>query len=225
MSWLGLDPESVQARLTGSGQAPRALTLAQSLMLGALGFGVVSVIAYSAWAFGGRWLYLHVGEAGLYAVCAALFMVLSGVVLHRLLIGPGALGRFYALFAVAFGAYAVAWCAGWFILRGKAGEWTGSLAGTAIFAAVIAWSFSAFDRWWKIALVLFVTHSAGYFAGGWAYEQLSAIPSAEIAGWFLDKSKMVKLGMLSWGLAYGIGFGIGLGYALYVAQEKTRARL
>jgi hypothetical protein len=35
-------------------------------------------------------------------VCAIVFIVLSGLLLHRLIIGPGSLGRFYKLFSAAF---------------------------------------------------------------------------------------------------------------------------
>jgi hypothetical protein len=226
MSLFGLDPESVEERVRAkhSARPIRIPTLTQSLIIGGIGFGCVGVLAFSVWAFAGRWLYLHVGEGGLYFACAALFIGLAGLVLHKLVIGPGTLGRFYGLFGLSFGAYAIAWCMAWFLIKGKPGEWTGSLAGSAIFAFVIVKAFSApAKEWIKIALVLFATHSAGYFGGAMAFDYLGHHPPTEVLGWFLDKSKLVQLGMLFWGLAYGVGFGIGIGYALYAAQESIRA--
>src|SRR4051812_23710829 len=76
---------------------------------GSIGFMIVSVAGFAPWALAGRPLHRAIGEVGLYAVCAIVFIGLSGLLLHRLIIGPGSLGRFYRLFTVAFSGYAIAW--------------------------------------------------------------------------------------------------------------------
>ena len=104
VTWLALHPGE-----RGSGQAKRELTLLESIALGAIEFMFVSVAGFAPWAFAGKALHDAVGELGLYAACAPVFIGLSGVVLHRLIIGPGSFRRFYALFAVAFTTYSVGW--------------------------------------------------------------------------------------------------------------------
>jgi len=74
---------------------------------------LISVAGFAPWALSGAWFYRRVGEIGLYAVCALVFMGLSGIFLHRLIIGPGSLLKFYKLFAPAFALYAIAWTAAW----------------------------------------------------------------------------------------------------------------
>ena len=208
MSLFGLDPESVQARLRSSTAPPPIPTLAQSVLHGSVSFCLVSMVAFSVWAFAGKRLSHSLGEAGFYAVCALVFIGLAGLELRQLVIGPRALGRFYGAFTVGFGAYAVAWCLAWFLVRGKAGEWLGSLAGTAALALVLTQAFSATRSLVRVSVVLFITHSTGYFVGELVYASLSG-----------------KAGMLLWGVAYGLGFGVGLGYALYLCQEPIRTKL
>ena len=77
----------------------------------------------------------------------------------------------------------------------------GSLAGTAAFAVVLAAVFAAWSSSLRIAVVLFVFHSAGYFLGEGLHHVLTG-----------------GTGMLLWGLCYGLGFGFGLTQALYSAQ-------
>src|SRR5437868_6134628 len=92
-----------------------------SVALGSLGFMLVSVAGFAPWAFAGRALHHAIGEIGLYLVCAVVFIGLSGAGLHRLIIGPGSLWRFYVLFAAAFSAYAIGWMIGWMSIRGNIG--------------------------------------------------------------------------------------------------------
>jgi hypothetical protein len=222
MSLFGLKPNEVLARIEAAGGKAGVPTLAQSLIHGTLGFTLVSLAAYAPWAFGGRWFYRTMGEAGLYAVCAAVFIGLSGVILHRLVIGPGTLGRFYGVFTVAFLAYAIAWCAAWFGLRGKAGEWIGSLAGTLAFAAVLSVAFGAGRLFVRVAAVVFILHSIGYFAGGWAYSQIGAEAELKLLGITFSKAGQAAFARMSWGLGYGLGFGAAIGYAFHACQAAVR---
>jgi hypothetical protein len=208
MRWFGLDPDSVVARVKSTGNRTRFPSLTQSVLVGSLGFGVVSLAAFGVWAGGGDWLQRHAGERGLYAVCAAVLIGGGGGVFGHLVIGPDRLRRFYGLFALAFFLYAGVWTGSYFSLRSRSGEWLGSLLGPAILGMSLANAFGAPNAAGRVIGALLLTHAAGYFAGGFLHDK--------IAG---------PLGMLLWGVSYGLGFGAGIGYTLYICQYKTRGRL
>jgi hypothetical protein len=209
MSFLGLDPDSLAAR-TRAAIAP-VPTLAQSLLRGALGFTILSVAGFVPWAVLGGVLHKKVGEAGMYAACALVFIALSGPLLHRLIMGPGSLIRFYALFSVAFTLYSIGWIAGWMVLRGHTGSLVGLLAGTALMGLVFCLAFRAMESLPVVVAVLFLANSAGYFLGG------------VVEG--LVYPHLPTLAMLLWGVFYGLGLGAGLGLAFFTCQKKARALL
>ena len=205
---FGLTADSVVARARSSGDRVSAPTLGESLLFASLGFLGASLLVYGTVAFAGRWMYRALGEGRAYTVWAALFILAGGAALARLVIGPGRLRRFYLLFSIAFILYAAGWVAAYFPLRDAKGEWLGSLVGTLLIAVVFAWGFGAWNRLPMIWLVLFVSHSAGYFLGS-----------------ILNSIIGDKTGMMLWGASYGWLFGLGLGYALYAAQRQTRTAL
>lgn len=125
-----------------------------------------------------------------------------------LAIGPDQRRRFYGLFALAFFLYAGVWTGSYFSLRGKSGEWLGSLLGPAIMGMTFASAFAAPGVVHKVILILFTSHSLGYFVGEYLYNRLSGVP-----------------GMLLWGGSYGLGFGAGIGAALHSCQSEIRSRL
>ena len=174
-----------------------------SMVRGGLGFAAVSTAAFAVWVFGGGWFHSHGGELAMYGGCCAVFLLLSGLLLHPLLEGQGRIWRFYRIFIPAFLAYAIAWCGGWFWWGAGVGEWIGSLAGTLAFTMVMAAMLKGWRRWWLSALVMFVGHSAGYFGG------------AEVC----NQSLHSKGSELVWGLLYGLGFGAGIGYAFALMQR------
>src|ERR671915_1443799 len=104
-------------------------SLGRSLLIGALGFGLVSLCVFATVAFAERWMYARLGLPGAYLVWTALFILLGGGVLGSLVVGRWRLPRFYLLFGLAFFAYAAGWVGAYFALRGGAGEWVGSVAG------------------------------------------------------------------------------------------------
>ena len=208
MAWFQLDPQRIAARAQASGTARPAPTLAASVLRGIVGFTLVSVAGFAPWPIFDRWFH-RFGEVGLYLACAAVFIGLSGILLHRLIIGPGSLTRFYKLFSLAFAAYAVAWVAFWMRLRGDAGSIGGLLGGTAAMGIVLACAFDAHRSILKIVAALFVSNTLGYFAGGWIEARLAI--EHRLAG------------MMLWGVCYGIGFGAGLGIAFHICQAKARA--
>jgi hypothetical protein len=174
------------------------------MLVGALAFAVTSIAAFSVWAYGAGWFASHGGELAMYAGCAAVFVLLSGLLLRPLINGPARVAGIYKTFIPAFLAYAVAWCVAWIVLRDRTGEWLGSAAGSLAFAAVLALMFRNGRALLPVAVAVFVLHSAGYFAGGVIYDDFLHMPR----------------GRLLWGLAYGLGFGAGIGYAYWAVQRK-----
>lgn len=209
MSWFQLDPKSIAARARAAGSP--VPSLGNSLWRGMVGFTLVSIAGFVPWAVFGQSLRPLVGEAGMYGVCALVFLALTSPLLHRLIIGPGSVSRFYKLFGLAFTAYSVAWTAGWMALRGHPGSFAGLAAGTMVMACMLVAAFDALRIVVKVFLALFVLNTAGYFLGG------------------LSEAALIKehalAAKLSWGVFYGIGLGAGLGLAFHLCQERARKLL
>lgn len=179
---------------------PPPISLARSLVIGTTGFTLASLAVYGFWAGAGRFMYRTFGEAGFYAVCAALFVVFGAVLLKPL--ARVSFPRFAMIYGGAFSGYALCWCLGWFLVRGRPGEWLGGFAGSLAFCFVLAAAFGAWRSLGPSTLVLFLGHSAGYFLGGIAYERISVLPQ------------------IAWGFFYGLGTGAGIGYAFCQAQRQ-----
>ena len=174
------------------------------MVRGGLGFAVVSTAAFGVWVFGGKWFSHHGGEAAMYAGCCLVFLLLAGVLLHPLLQGQKTVSRFYKIFIPAFIVYAVAWCAGWFLMGAGNGEWVASLAGSVAFTVIMAAMLNGWRALPLSALVMFLGHSAGYFAGEKVcYTSLHSANSE-----------------LMWGALYGLGFGLGIGHAFAAMQRS-----
>ena len=210
MALFQLDPPSIVARVQASGGAAHLPTLSESLLRGTLGFAVVSVAGFAPWPIIGTWFH-SVSETAMFACCTAVFIALSGLCLHRLVIGPGSLSRFYRLFALAFAGYAIGWIAMWKLLHGDAGGIGGLFVGTAVMGAILAVAFDAWRAVPKIVAALFVLNALGYRAGAWVEGKLAF--DHRVAA------------MLLWGVCYGLGFGAGLGLAFYFCQERVREAL
>jgi len=193
-----------------AGNPPSIPTCGNSILRGIAGFTLLSIAGFAPWPILDLWLRRGT-EVQLYSFCIAIFIAMSGPLLHRLIIGPGSLVRFYKLFAVAFLAYAAVWIAFWVWLRGPEGEFTGVLGGSVAMAAVLAFAFDARKSLLRIIGALFVPNALGYFAGGW-FEGKLAIDHRLVA-------------MFLWGVCYGVGFGAGLGLAFHICQARARAAL
>jgi hypothetical protein len=183
------------------------------------------VAGFAPWAVAGHWFHRAIGEAGLYAACAVTFIGLSGLLLHRLIIGPGSLTRFYKLFGLAFAAYAITWILAWMTIRGHAGGIAGLFAGTAIMGWIFVRAFDATGEIVKVVAALFVFNALGYFIGGWVEAGVVGLKELSFFGLDLEKPVRVTLAQLLWGVCYGVGLGAGLGLAFYYCQTNTRALL
>ncbi len=210
MALFQLDPASIAARVRASGETPTLPTLAASVWRGTLGFTLVSIAGFLPWPIFDRW-FTGLREMHLYLACTALFIALSGPCLHRLILGPGSLSRFYKLFTLAFLAYAVVWVALWMTLRGDAGSIGGLLGGTAVMGVILALAFDAPRALPGVIAALFLLNTLGYYVGGW------------IEGKLIIDHRLAA--MLLWGACYGLGFGAGLGLAFHLCQERARVLL
>ena len=210
MPLFQLDPQSIVARVRAANEPSALPTLGASVVRGVIGFTLLSIAGFAPWPILDLW-FRHGTEMQLYILCTAIFIGLSAPLLHRLIIGPGSLLRFYKLFAIAFIAYAAAWVVFWIWLRGREGEIAGLLGGAIAMGAILAFAFGAQRSVVKIIAALFVLNAAGYFLGGW-FEGKLAIHHRLAA-------------MLLWGVCYGIGFGAGLGLAFHICQTRARAML
>lgn len=209
MSWFQLDPQSIADRARGA--TARAPSLAESLVRGALGFTIVSVGGFVPWVFFGHWFHQIGGDGVMYAACALTFIILSGLLLHRLIIGAGSLLRFYKLFSLSFAAYSSGWILGYMALHGYAGSTVGLLAGTVAMGLLFALAFDAMHAVLSVMAALFVCNAIGYFAG-WPIELALMATHPTIA-------------KFQWSIVYGLGFGAGLGVAFYLCQSRARALL
>ncbi|MSO23265.1 MAG: hypothetical protein EXQ58_08450 [Acidobacteria bacterium] len=192
-----MDP-ATRNRVSSEGSS---LKLSGFQFAGSLRFGLASLLVYATVPFGERWMHEHLGPLGAYGVWTLLFISFGGFALKPLVVQARAKRTFWLWFSLAFFAYAASRIASYFTLRGAAGEWLGSLVGSATLGMVLAVVFDARRRYPRISAELFVAHSAGYFLGEWLHHSLHG-----------------KIGMLLWGACYGLGFGFGLVRALYLAQ-------
>ncbi len=226
MNLIGLHTESILARVAESAVPPRVPTIRQSLFIGGLGFGLVGLAAFAVWAVGGKVITQAVGEPGLYALCALVFIGLAGVVFGQLVIGPGGTLRIYGLFTLAFTAYSVVWCAAWFGLRGTlAAEVAGAVLGAAAMAGVLAWGFGAGREFLRVAAVLILLNALGYFLGEVWWRWLPGEGGAQLLGEMFNRPQRRMLAMLGWGVLFGGFFGAGVGYAIFYCQREVRIRL
>lgn len=225
---FGLDPQSIADRVNASGTPVSIPTLGQSMARGMIGFMLVSVAGFLPWVLAGKWFYSNPGEIVMYSSCAIIFIVLSGVFLHQLIIGPGSFLRFYAFFGVAFLAYSVGWIAGWMGLHGQPMHLrsaVGLLIGTTAMGVIFGLIFDARSQIVKVIVALFVLNSLGYFIGGEIEGYLAHVKVVEFAGHTLSGSGLDIFMKIVWGVWYGIGLGAGLGYSFYIVQHDARSMI
>jgi hypothetical protein len=208
MSMFGLTPDRVAARIQQDKSSIAIPTISRSLLIGSVGFCLASLCVFATVAFAERWMYQNLGLSGAYLAWTILFILLGGAFLSPLVIGPDRLWRFQLLFGTAFLLYAIGWVGSYFTLRGVAGEWVGSLAGSVLMALVICLAFGVVKTFFRQTALLFISNSAGYFLGG-----------------LLDNMIRGRTGMILWGVIYGLCLGAGLGLSIFHAQAPLRNHL
>ena len=176
-------------------------SLSRSVAIGGVGFSLASLCVFATVAYAERWMYINLGLWGAYLLWTALFILLGGAALGSLVVGRWRLPKFYLLYGIAFFAYAVGWVGAYFTLRGTAGEWVGSVAGSVLMALVFAVGFGAVRKIMTLSLILFIANSLGYFAGSALNDYVGG-----------------KGGMLLWGISYGLCLGAGIGAVLHLSQ-------
>ena len=77
-------PDHQAANIRHSGESHTALSLRKSLLIGGIGFSLVSLGIFATVAFAERWMYSHLGVSGAYIVWTTLFMLLGGRVFSLL---------------------------------------------------------------------------------------------------------------------------------------------
>jgi hypothetical protein len=206
---LGLDPDRVIARVREDGRPVALPTLSQSVLVGTLGFAMVSIVAFSIWAVGGHALARALGP-GFYALIAVVLLVGGALIFKPIIIGRN-LVRFAVLFALGFVLLSGVWIAGYLSrLPHRLGEWTGVVLGPATLAGTLCLGFRARLQMVRCVGLLVISHTGAYLCG----DLLFSLPALQN-----------QYGMLLWGVVYGAGFGAGISLTLYYCQEETRRRL
>jgi hypothetical protein len=185
-------------------------SVTRAIIAGAWRFTLVSIAGFAPWAVVDGWLHHHISEVLLYAICLVAFLAAALVLLPGLLSGPHRVRRVALFFIPAFTLYAVLWCACWFALGGRTGEWSGILLGGGAFAAVTALVLGRPRSAVLTMLVFIMAQVIGYFAGG---QTMTLIAGGHHPG---------ASGMLAWGICYGLGFGIGLGHLVHACRHAGR---
>jgi hypothetical protein len=175
------------------------------LIRGALRFAAASTLVFSTVAFAERWMYQNLTIAGAYVVWTALYLIVAPASFMSM-VGDAAKRRLFPLwFNVAFFAYCVLWCAGWFESPNTLGEVIGCIAGSLALVGVLVWRGYVGTPLPVAGAVLAICNLIGYFVGGYL--------NARFGG---------PTGMLVWGALFGAGTGAGIGAILTLNTEEAQ---
>ncbi|MFM7187837.1 MAG: hypothetical protein ACKO14_08460 [Armatimonadota bacterium] len=180
--------------------------MSSHIVAGSTRFAAASTLVFSTVAFAERWMYANLTVAGAYVVWTLLFLIVAPLAFIQLLGKSPHRRAFPVWFNIAFIAYCVLWCAGWFLSPDTLGEVVGCVAGSLALAGVLCSRGYVRKSFVVAGLALGACNLVGYFAGGFL--------NARIGG---------PIGMLAWGMLFGAGTGAGIGAILTLNTEEAPA--
>jgi hypothetical protein len=125
--------------------------LTKSMLRGAFRFAAASTLVFSTVAFAERWMYQNLTVPGAYVVWTVLYLIVAPASFMSM-VGDAAKRRVFPLwFNVAFFAYCVLWCAGWFLSPNTVGEVVGCIAGSLALAGMSVNRYRLPGRCWRFA--------------------------------------------------------------------------
>ncbi len=187
------------------------------MFLSTLLFACVALLSFAVWALGSGW---HRSEVQMYASCAVVFLVGGGLALVPAAGIPWRRAAGFCLrFALGFSLYAVAWSIAWFTFRDTFGETVGSFLGLLALTAVLQSGRKDSPALLTAIATVFLWHTLGYYAGGFAYQTLQG-RGAFPATLPFDAATTTTLARFAWGLLYGLGLGYGLARLLHSPPRR-----
>ncbi len=121
------------------------------MLRGAFRFAAASTLVFSTVAFAERWMYQNLTVPGAYVVWTVLYLIVAPASFMSM-VGDAAKRRVFPLwFNVAFFAYCVLWCAGWFLSPNTVGEVVGCIAGSLALAGMSVNRYRLPGRCWRFA--------------------------------------------------------------------------
>jgi len=182
----------------------------KGLWISAALFCIVSLIAFSLWAFPLTFLR---GAAKLYPAIALVF-ILGGApsMLPAFRQNNGSVGqvKYLLLFWPAFIVFAAGWWIFWEIFLNHIGEVFGSFLGLAGMILVFKFGFRTTRSWGTLTAIAFTWYTVTYYLSEFSYTELKT----------LNGSWAVPLARLSWGLFFGIGMGTALAFVTDSLRSK-----
>lgn len=175
------------------------------------------MLSFAVWAWGGS---SFSSEAAMYAACALVFLGLGGLALlpaARPLGAPASIA-FCLRFAAGFLLYALLWSVAWFTFRNTFGEIFGSFLGLLCATALWRPRHRAQRGLLTATALVFLWHSLGYYAGGFAYQSLQnrGVFPLDLP---MRGEAVTTLARFAWGLLYGLGLGRGIVAILSLRPE------
>ena len=179
-------------------------------------FALVSMVAYSIWAFGGR---AFPNEGTLYAAITLCFFVLGGLAIFFTSARKASLARTWSAVALGFLGYGILWSACWFWIGGTHGETFGNFAGWTWLTVISRKVYRSSAALLVPISVAFLSSSLGYYLGElvefWLKGRPSVLPALA--------TSFPTTGKLMWGLFHGLGLGYGLAFIndWFTSEDST----
>lgn len=177
------------------------------LLLGGILFSIVSVAAYSIWAFAGR---LFPNESSLYAAITICYLAMGGGAVYLASARNASLLRTWTSIAAGFICFGILWSALYFWIGGTHGETFGNALGLLAFVAVVKVIHRSPNGIFTPLSVAFFASTLGYYLGElgefWLKGMPTVLPSLS--------DSYATAGKLVWGFFHGFGLGVALTFTI-----------